>query len=243
MISGLKDEWLELRWSAAGEWHWAEQPHGMPHLHKNSTSLQPMPCSPPGPCVHGVYLWGLKTPGKLHHGETHTKLWDSLLEARPGSHSKYQRKSPQLTTGGGERGRPGRKGRLLLWTRPACRQKELPRAQPAEIPLAPNWPGERETPSPTPTTAALPIKGEGDPRNTVKGTVQRQKRTDHTSKGHFFSALSPSHYKWPTDSRSFNQDITSSCHKNKTAKSQDIPEGRKNNWKTQNKHQNQRNCN
>ena len=106
-------------------------------------------------CPPVFNLWGLKTPGKLHPGETHTKLWDLLLEARPGSHSEYQRKSPQLTTG--ERGRPGRKGRLLLWTRPACWQKELPRAQPAETPLAPNWPGERETPSPTPTTAALPI--------------------------------------------------------------------------------------
>lgn len=110
-----------------------------------------------------------------------------------------------------------------------------------------HWPltdlGRGKRPVQPPPQLPCPSKGEGDPRNTVKGIVQRHKRTDHTSKGHFSSALSPSHYKWPTDSCSFNQDITSSCHKNKTAKSQDIPEGRKNNWKTQNKHQNQRNCN
>ena len=34
----------------------------------------PMDCGPPGSCVHGLYLWGLKTPGKLHHREPHTKL-------------------------------------------------------------------------------------------------------------------------------------------------------------------------
>ena len=80
--------------------------------------------------------------------------------------------------------------------------------------------GRGKCPAQPPPQPSCPSKGKGDPRNTVKGIVQRHRTTDHVSKGHVPSPLSSSHYKQPTDSSSFNQGITSSCHKNRTEQQQ-----------------------
>ena len=212
----------------------------MQNLRRNSTSLQPR---------------GLRSTRLLCPWALPLRVENSII-GRPTQNCKIhlwklgqvptvsiREKSPQLWQGEGrganlDRGGVSSSERGLPAGRTSYPEPNLLRLHGPLTDL-----GRGKCPAQPPPQPSCPSKGKGDLRNTVKGIVQRHRKTDRTSKGHFPSPLSSSHYKQPTDSSAFTQGATSSRHKAKPNTKATRPGGRKDDWKTQSKPQNQRNCN